>query len=206
MRSVIASPLFPAQHVHLVHAVEQARPRDQLVVERRLERDRDATFARDRPALTSRRSSTSTSLGSRTCPSTWNRPPSSSSNSPAQPAASRTGPSRAPSFGPRTRQVRFHAQFRRGHLSEDDLLDSKLVGDLVRVRRGSGAPSFRAAAAAAGASDRALVPRTPSQLDDAANVERPRARERVVDFARVRPRARGAPTRTRNQRRRCRQR
>ena len=125
-------PALPAQHVHLVHAVEQARLEHQLVVERRLERDRDAAVARDRPALAADVLDEHL-LGLEHVPVDLEPAAVELLELAARELLADRAEPRA-ELRPEHRQVRLHAQLRRLDLSEHDLLDAKLVGDLVRVR------------------------------------------------------------------------
>ena len=152
MRSVISRPRLLAQHVHLVDAVEQPPLEQQLVVERRVERDGDAVLARDRPALAADALDEHLVGLEHVAVDLEAAAVELLELAALQPLAHVA--QRRAELRPEHRQVRLDAQLRRLDLAELDLLDAQLVGDLVGVRRARARtrPRRRAGAAAGAAS------------------------------------------------------
>ena len=134
MRSVIARPLSRRSTFTSCTRSSRLRLEHQLVVERRLERDRDAGVARDRPAFAADVLDQHL-LGLEHVPVDLEPAAVELLELAARELLAHRAEPRT-ELRPEHRQVRLHAQLRRLDLSEDDLLDAKLVGDLVRVRRG----------------------------------------------------------------------
>ena len=159
MRSVISRPVSLRSTFTSWMRSSSLALEEQLVVERRVERDRHAVLARDRPALAADTLDEHLVRARARARRPRSARPSSSSNSPALQLLAHVAQRRA-ELGPEHRQVRLHAQLGRLDLAEVDLLDAQLLGDLVGVALGARGARRRRAGAAAGAAS-AATPSAP---------------------------------------------
>ena len=181
-----------AQRVDVVDQLVDAALARELVVERGVERDRDAVLGRDRPALLARRAR----RAPRRARARARRRGSARRRAPRtrRPAsAARTAPSSFPSFGPSTGRFGL-TRSSASTCPKLDLLHAQLVGDLVGVRRGAARRPRRRAARSGW---RSLTPDGRARLvaERRRRAARPRSRRAAPRRARAPPASRrGRPT------------
>ena len=158
MRSVISRPESLRSTLTSWTRSSRLRLEQQLVVERRVERDGDAVLGRDRPAVAAdpldehlvRLEHVAVDLEAAAAELL---------ELPALQRLAHLAQLRA-ELRPEHGQVRLHAQLRRLDVAELDLLHAQLLGDLVGVALGAASRPRRRAAAAAGAAS-AATPSAP---------------------------------------------